>query len=139
MIQTYSPDNDVLNLSGLQDYNAFYEREIMFRKAALFPPFCDIVTVTISGEVENDVINAVKDFGAGLDEKAKSEYADVKFILFGPFRNEVYKLSGKYRMRFIIKCKNSKRMRSMLSELLCRYSAGLKGLNIGIDINPLNL
>lgn len=139
VIQTYSPDNDVLNLSGLQDYNAFYEREIMFRKAALFPPFCDIVTVTISGEVENDVINAVKDFGAGLDEKAKSEYADVKFILFGPFRNEVYKLSGKYRMRFIIKCKNSKRMRSMLSELLCRYSAGLKGLNIGIDINPLNL
>ncbi len=139
VIQTYSPDNDVLSLSSKQNYEEFYEREILFRKASLFPPFCDIVTITFSGEIENDVINAVKQFGAGLDEVAKGEYNDTKFILFGPFRNDVYKIAGRYRMRYLIKCANNARMRKMLSELLTKYMAGLKNVTISADVNPQNL
>ncbi len=139
VIQTYSPDNDILRLAGLQDYKAFYEREILFRKASLFPPFCDIVTVTFSGLVENDVINAVKHFGTGIDEKAKNEYPDVKFILFGPFKSEVYKVAGKYRMRFIIKCANNARFRSMLCELIAKYTRSFKEVTLSADVNPTNL
>jgi len=139
VIQTYSPDNDVLRLSGLQDYKAFYDREILFRKASLFPPFCDIITITFSGEVENDIVNAVKEFGQSLDELAKGEFSDVRFILFGPFRNEVYKIAGRYRMRFILKCANNSRMRQMLSGLIGKYMAGLKNVSVCADINPSNL
>lgn len=139
VIQTYSPDNDVLMLSSLQDYKAFYDREIAFRRASVFPPFCDIITVTFSGEIENDVVNAVKEFGKGLDEAAKNNYSDVKFILFGPFRNDVYKISGRYRMRYLIKCKNNPRLRSMLSELITKYMSGLKNVTISADVNPANL
>ncbi len=139
VIQTYSPDNDILNLSGTQDYEAFYNREIQFRRAALFPPFCDIVTLTFSGQVENDVVNASKDFGRELDELARTEYSDTKFILFGPFRNDIYRLSGRYRMRFILKCANNQRMRSMLAQLISKYSAGLKNVVLSVDVNPANL
>lgn len=139
VIQTYNPDNDVLNLSSKQDYEEFYEREILFRKASVFPPFCDIVTITVSGEIENDVINAVKQFGQGLDETAKSEYPEAKFILYGPFRNDVYKIAGRYRMRFLIKCVNNKDMRNMISGLLTKYMAGLKNVTISADVNPQNL
>ncbi len=139
VIQTYSPDNDVLMLSSLQDYKAFYDREIAFRRASVFPPFCDIITVTFSGEIENDVVTAVKEFGKGLDEAAKNNYSDVKFILFGPFRNDVYKISGRYRMRYLIKCKNNPRLRSMLSELITKYMSGLKNVTISADVNPANL
>jgi primosomal protein N' (replication factor Y) len=139
VIQTYSPDNDILRLAGLQDYNAFYDREILFRKASLFPPFCDIVTVTFSGLVESDVINAVKQFGQGIDQKAKTEYSDVKFILFGPFKTEVYKVSGKYRMRFIIKCANNAKFRKMLSELITKYMGAFKDVTVSADVNPTNL
>ncbi len=139
VIQTYSPDNDVLGLSSKQNYEEFYEREILFRKASVFPPFCDIVTITFSGEIENDVINAVKQFGNGLDEAAKNEYADMKFILFGPFRNDVYKIAGRYRMRYLIKCVNNAKMRKMLSDLLTKYMAGLKNVTISADVNPQNL
>ncbi|MBP3579771.1 MAG: primosomal protein N' [Clostridia bacterium] len=139
VIQTYSPDNDVLMLSSKQDYKEFYEREIQFRRASVFPPFCDIITVTFSGEVERDVQNAVKEFGKGLDEAAKTRYSDVKFILYGPFRNEIYKISGRYRMRFIIKCKNNPALRKMLSELLIQYMSGIKNVSISADVNPVNL
>ena len=127
-----------LSIKGL-NYKEFYEREIQFRRASVFPPFCDIITVTFSGEVERDVQNAVKEFGKGLDEAAKTRYSDVKFILYGPFRNEIYKISGRYRMRFIIKCKNNPALRKMLSELLIQYMSGIKNVSISADVNPVNL
>lgn len=139
VIQTYSPDNDVLMLSSNQDYTAFYDREIQFRKASLFPPFCDIITVTFSGEVERDVQNAAKEFGKSIDEAAKNKYSDVKFILYGPFQNEIYKIAGRYRMRYLIKCKNNPSLRRMLSELIKTYMAGLKNVSVSADVNPANL
>ena len=139
VIQTYNPDNDVLGLCSKQDYGEFYEREILFRRASVFPPFCDIVTITFSGEIENDVLNAVKQFGIGLDETAKSEYPEAKFILYGPFRNDVYKIAGRYRMRYLIKCVNNKDTRNMISGLLTKYMAGLKNVTISADVNPQNL
>ncbi len=139
VIQTYSPDNDVLMLSSQQDYNAFYDREIQFRRASVFPPFCDIITVTFSSEIENDVVNAVREFGKGIDQAAKTKYGDVKFILFGPFRNDIYKISGRYRMRYLIKCKNNPQLRNMLSELIIKYMTGLKSVTISADVNPANL
>ena len=139
VIQTYSPDNDVLGLASKQSYEEFYEREILFRKASVFPPFCDIVTITFSGEIENDVINAVKEFGKGLDEAAKGEFDGTKFILYGPFRNDIYKIAGRYRMRYILKCVNTKKMRDMVSSLLMKYMGGLKSVSISADVNPQNL
>ena len=139
VIQTYNPENDVLTLCSNQDYKAFYDREIEFRKASVFPPYCDIVTVTFSGEVENDVLNAAKNFGNGIDSAAKGTYSDVKFILYGPFRTDVYKVGGRYRIRFLIKCKSNKRTREMLSLLVKEYMSGLKGVTLSVDVNPQNL
>ena len=40
LIQTAVPDHPVLQLAAAQDYPAFYQQEIMFRKFSLYPPFC---------------------------------------------------------------------------------------------------
>ena len=139
VIQTYVSDNEVLQLAAKQDYESFYESEIAFRKASLFPPFCDIVTVNFSSAVENDVINAAKTFGVELDRLAQSDYADVRFILFGPFRHEIYRLAGKYRMRYIIKCRSTARFRGMLAQLLKKYTPAFKNVTVSADVNPTNL
>lgn len=139
VVQTYVPDNEILRYAADQNYEKYYNAEIGFRKASVFPPFCDLITVNFSSPVEMNVVNAVKIFGAELDNLAKIEYADVKFILFGPFKHEIYRLAGKYRMRFLIKCRASARMRSMLSVLLKKYIPALKDVSVSADINPTNL
>lgn len=139
VIQTYNPDNDILRLTSLQDYETFYENEIAFRKSSLFPPFCDIITLNFSGKIENDVVNAVKRFGEGINKLAKEEFSDVKFILYGPFQCDVYKISGNYRMRYMIKCANNKRLREMLSSLLTQYTSLVKNVSVSADVNPANL
>ncbi len=139
VIQTYAPDNDVLTLASRQDYEAFYEKEIEFRRTSVFPPFCDMVTVSFASDVEADVLAAVKNFGKTLDETAKSEFSDVKFILYGPFRNEIYKLAGKYRMRYLIKCRDTARFREMLSSILHAQGKALKNVTVSADVNPLTI
>ncbi|MBR4979517.1 MAG: primosomal protein N', partial [Clostridia bacterium] len=139
VIQTYSPDNEVLKYASAQDYEKFYESEINFRKSSVFPPFCDIITVGFSGSVETDVINAARNFGLLLDEAAKNVYKDTKFILFGPFKNEIYRLAGKYRVRYVIKCRNGKRIRQMLSELIKTHIPKNKNVSVYADVNPTNL
>ena len=138
VLQTYVPDNDVLNMSARQDYLSFYEAEIAFRKANLFPPFCDIVTIGLVSEVESDLVSAVKLVNTEIEKLAKTKFSDVKFILFGPFKNEIYRIAGKYRMRFILKCRNSARTREMLGAILTK-AAGLKNVSASVDINPTSL
>ena len=45
IIQTTDPDNPVLNLAAAQDYDAFFEQEIAYRKLGLYPPFCGLCDV----------------------------------------------------------------------------------------------
>ncbi len=139
VIQTYSPDNSTLRLSAKQDYTTFYDEEIRLRKAAVFPPFCDIVSFTFSGENESQVKSTAEAFGKRLDALAKLEYRDVKLIVYGPFEATVYKLSGKYRLRYIIKCKNIGRTRQFLSEMYSEFSSLPESVSLSIDVNPSNV
>ena len=46
--RTTDPDNPVLNLAAAQDYDAFFEQEIAYRKLGLYPPFCGLCVVGLS-------------------------------------------------------------------------------------------
>lgn len=139
VLQTYVPDNDILALAAKQDYESFYEQEIKFRKANLFPPFCDIVNIVLSSGVESDLINAVRTFRGEIDKISAERFPNVKFILFGPFKSEIYRIAGKYRMRFIIKCRNTAEMRQFFAAILKKTAPGLKNTAVSADINPTNL
>ena len=54
IIQTTDPDNPVLNLAAAQDYDAFFEQEIAYRKLGLYPPFCGLCVVGFAGPKESE-------------------------------------------------------------------------------------
>lgn len=58
MIQTWTPDNDVINLAARQDYDTFYEEEREMRRMLRFPPFLDLFRITLSGPEETQVLRA---------------------------------------------------------------------------------
>ena len=134
IVQSINPDSELIGLAARQDYEGFYESEIMTRKLMIYPPYCDICVVsTRSGERKNaeTAINGI--FGK-IKEMLKGEYADVKLIILGPAPASVPVVNGKYRYRMIIKCKNSKRFREML-----RTAVDIKRLPdtaVIADMNP---
>lgn len=140
VIQTNNPDNECIRLACAQDYPTFYQSEIKLRKLLVFPPFCDIVLMTLTSSDEKELAKASVKLSDTVCECMKGEFSDLPLVVYGPFEAPVYKVEGKYRMRMVIKCKNNKRLRSMLSGILTKFSgAGVGGLSLSIDINPTNL
>ena len=137
IIQTLDPDNTIIPLAQAQDYDAFYNEEILIRKAHIYPPFCDLVLVTTQSVSQEAARITANEFLVNLKNNIDGEYSDVKVIVLGPTPASVAKVNNKYRYRIIIKCKNNKRTRDVL-----RSSAAFKMINdasVTIDINPESL
>ena len=138
VIQTYSPYNETIRLACRQDYDSFYEGEIAIRRELSYPPFCDMVQLTLTSDNEENLSQAAKALSARIEEKLKAEYSDLPFIVFGPFEAQVYKLNEKYRMRTVVKCRLSARSRRLFSELLCEFAAR-RDASLSVDLNPLTV
>lgn len=138
-IQTVLPDNDIIELSASQDYESFYKTENIIRKSMVYPPYCDICSVTFLSEQYNKSINGANTFFQMLKDAVTSEYKDVKINVLGPIQPRVNKISNKYRNVLTIKCKNNKRFREMMSQILSEYMKRTQngGATAVVDINPL--
>ena len=141
VIQTIAPDNNIINLAKDQDYLSFYNTEIVIRKAMIYPPYCDICVLNFISKKEISALNASKDFLNAIRNEAADRYKSEKIIVLGPMPPRISKVNNKYRYRLIIKCKNSKRFRSMISELLVNFGKDKKYADITVfaDINPESL
>ena len=137
VIQTYNPENETIRLSAAQDYDAFYRNEIAVRRGLVFPPFCDVAVFSLTAEEESELRTFAKDFTSALAEKQKSDYEDVKLLIFGPFEAPVFKVKNKYRMRVVLKFKNNRRARALFSEVLIAYGKKAQSkITLTVDINP---
>ena len=141
VIQTCNPENDVIQIAARQDYDAFFKDELKTRKILIYPPYCDICLIGFIGENEPKVRVASQKFTDKLKEKLGGEYNDLKIIALGPMTARVSKISNKFRYRLILKCKNTKRFRALMNELL-KYTGSDRAYNdvsVYIDINPENI
>lgn len=138
VIQTLTPENEIIRLAEKQNYGAFYETEIQMRKLMTYPPFCDLCVFVFSGFDENKTRVASKMFFNSFKQLAGEKYPELKLIVLGPLQPRLSKISGKYRYRMIVKCKNNSKFRSFVSELLTEFGKDTKFNDISIfaDINP---
>lgn len=142
LIQTMNPDSDVIKLACRQDYELFYEREIKLRRLLVFPPFCDIVLLTLSSPDEKELSLASVRLAQELMTLSQGDFADVPLVSFGPFEAPVYRVENCYRMRMVVKCRLNKRSRALFSSLLLRFAPSHKGNAkpiLSIDLNPSSL
>lgn len=137
VIQTNNPDHDVIRLACEQDYDTFYEREIRLRKLLVFPPFCDIVLMTLTCSDERLLLESANELRQAFDKKAAEEFPGVKHLAFGPFEAPVYRVDNKYRMRMIVKCVLNRESRALFASLLSSFqSSSPVKPTLSIDFNP---
>ena len=138
VIQTFAPKNEVIRLACLQDYEKFYEGEIAIRRELSYPPFCDMVQLTITADDEMLLFKEAKHLSDSILERLKGDIGKLPFVVFGPFEANIYKLNEKYRMRMIVKCRLNKVTRGLFHDILCEFSA-VKDVTLAIDLNPLTV
>ena len=120
IIQTTDPDNPVLNLAAAQDYDAFFEQEIAYRKLGLYPPFCGLCVVGFSGPKEIEVARAAARFAALLGRQA-AQQPDLPLRVLGPTPGNIEKINENYRYKLTIKCRADRRFRDLVRQTLGLY------------------
>ena len=140
VIQTYTPENDVIQSAAGQDYERFYQSEIRLRRLRRYPPFADLFLLTVSGTEEGSVLRAaawVRDRLRALC--AAPEVAAGEPEVLGPAPAPVMKLNNRYRYRVLLVGRNDKATRERLAGLLKEFAndRGNRGLNIFVDCNTM--
>ena len=120
IIQTTDPENPVLNLAAAQDYDAFFEQEIAYRRLGLYPPFCGLCVIGFAGGKEIEVARAAARFSALLGQQAARQ-PDLPLRVLGPTPGNIEKINDTYRYKLTIKCRNDRRFRDLVRETLGLY------------------
>ena len=134
IIQTYSPENAVLRLAAKQDYPAFFAEEIAFRRVALYPPFCDFVSIQLSSEQEQEAITFADGFAAFFYKTAKEQYPGLALRLLGPAEDTPYRVAGRYRVRLLLKCRHSRPLLELLWQCHAAHYRQSSPCRLSIDL-----
>lgn len=121
VIQSNTPDNLIISMAASQDYNTFYNTEINVRKAMLYPPFADICLIGFVGDNQTQTLKAANAFLQSFIKLARNEFPGLPLRILGPSPALVVKVSNKFRYKLIVKCRNTKDFRKMLSKLLVEF------------------
>ena len=114
VIQTFTPENDVIRAGAMQDYDGFYRKEIELRRAMALPPFRSLYTLTCSGMDESAALRTAALAAGMLKENLKDAGTDV----LGPAAAPVAKMNGRYRYRVTVCCGDTRENRRVIGYVL---------------------
>jgi primosomal protein N' (replication factor Y) len=140
VIQTLTPENDVIQAAADQDYERFYEREIRMRKIRRDPPFADQFVITVSGREELHVRQACAQLQRSLrDTSFLPPYDTLELEILGPAPAPVVKVNDRYRYRITVIGRNEKILRDLIAAFMKEFSGRRenKGLTIYTDCNRM--
>ncbi|MBQ5840695.1 MAG: primosomal protein N' [Clostridia bacterium] len=141
VIQTYTPDNPVIELASQQDYTGFYQLEIASRKMLHYPPYADLIQFGFSGISEGAVRQAALWMLAQLRTAATGEFSDLPVIALDPTPASILRVAGKFRYKLLLKARNTTRMRELIRQLLRDFHAqpANRAVSVTVDINPASM
>jgi primosomal protein N' (replication factor Y) (superfamily II helicase) len=133
VIQTYTPEHYSIELSGQQDFDQFYQQEMMMRKIRRYPPFYFLTLITINHEELMKVVSITEKITKYLRSKLSN-----KAIVLGPVASPIPRINNRYRYQCLIKYKQEPELSNALKIILDQYQQEMatSGLQISVDLNP---
>lgn len=124
--QVFNPEHYAVKAVIEQDYESFFNQEMVFRRAGQYPPYTYLISLLISSKDE---------------KKAERLALDIKGRLKGDFSVlgiiPLLKLADNFRFRIILKGKNLDEMRAKVKAIIEADDLDIKGLKV--DVNPMVL
>lgn len=132
VIQTYNPEHYSIETAVAQDYEAFYEREMMYRSMMNYPPVCRMEAVLFASASEEKL-----EYCASLCVKAAEAAAMDQAQIVGPVKAPVYKVNDIYRKILYIKSKNCDILGTIrgITESLSAGDENFRHVSIQYDIS----
>lgn len=132
IVQTYAPHHYAILAAAKHDYEKFYQEEIVFRKELLFPPFVNLVKVTVRVRNEELAAKTAKE----LAEAIKNE--DASAMIGGPAPAPIVRMRGYFRYNIMLKNKDKGAMCELLKKVLGKFRRP-HGVLIAVDVDPISM
>jgi len=135
-IQTYQPEQFVLQCAINHDFKLFYKRETSSRKELHYPPFTRLANFRFQG---NDVkkVKAAAQLTARLIQTSISE-KDAN--LLGPAPSPLERVRGKYRWQILLKAIPAQALANFAQNAQQHVEKQLPaGVRMTIDMDPIKL
>jgi primosomal protein N' (replication factor Y) len=107
VIQTYNPDHYSIRYAAANNYDAFYEEELLYRKMLDYPPIGHMVAILLCSESEERLEAASKLFANVIKEKIQGI---CNTTVIGPAKASVSKANDIYRRVIYLKDKEEMRV-----------------------------
>ncbi|HXL23097.1 MAG TPA: primosomal protein N' [Candidatus Dormibacteraeota bacterium] len=135
LIQTYYPDHYAIQDAVRQDYSAFFERELHFRRMMAYPPFTALANIIVR---DTNLENAIR-YSRQLSEYF-SPHDGKGLRVLGPASAPLSRLKREHRFQFLLKSPK----RALLTKLLSGAITYAESHQIPptaaiIDVDPVNL
>jgi primosomal protein N' (replication factor Y) len=134
IVQTLYPDHYSVQLACRQDYPAFYERELQFRRAMRYPPLVALINTVVRSRT---FAGAMDDAGGVAQTVRESDAERSELRVLGPAPPPLGRLRGEYRAQVLLKGSNRRRMReALLAAIRSRPEVARRTT---VDVDPLNV
>ncbi len=141
VIQAYNVDDYAVRHAAALDYEGFYAQEILYRKAASYPPFGSIGIIVISSQDENKAYAfAVKirgELAECADDSCSLNDSRRRPEIMDPAKAPISRIRGRYRFRIVIKAESDERIAVFFA-----HAAGIPrqgDIIVSYDIDPYQM
>jgi primosomal protein N' (replication factor Y) len=135
ILQAHQPDHYAIEAALGHDYDAFYGKEIEFRRRLAYPPFSALALCLCRGKVATTVREEADRLAAELRQVAGTEAR-----ILGPAQPPIARLRGKYRLHVLVKTKSREQLPRLIDAALARLHARReRPSDLIVDIVPDSL
>ena len=135
LVETYYPEHYAIQLAARQDYLAFFEKEVQFRRLLHYPPFTALASILVRDTKIENAIRWSRQLSAFL---APQESRGVKVL--GPAAAPLARLKREYRFQFLLKAPKRAQLTRAVSELLAfSEEKEIPQKAVLVDVDPLSL
>jgi len=134
VVQAFAPDHPLLRQAALQDFEAFYEREIRYRRALRYPPLAAMVKVVVQDREEPRARLWAERLGQAL-RNASGE----RLLVGGPGPAPIERLRGRFRQQILVRSAGRRRLVAAVGRALAAVEGQVPRRSIQVDVDPYSM
>ena len=133
ILQSHRPDHYALQLACAQDYDAFFEREMEFRRTMAYPPAATLVNLVMRARDSSEGAAAADVVAAHLRAHAAG-----RFRVLGPALAPLARLRKEHRFQILLKGRR-KAMRDAVRAALLERHGAVRWPGVTVDVDPVTI
>ncbi len=140
ILQTYTPDHFIITAARRQNFARFYADEIKFRQELVYPPFCRMIQLLVTGRDAARTAQTARALGEAAQTRLNRMPPEGgRPTLLGPVEAAMHRVAGRYRWQILLRGPSAAGLNRFVRGLL--YDDGpnynRQGVKVFVDVDPL--